>query len=326
VGRVSALGVWGLDDEAETVYRALLRNPDLDAAGLAGHLRLPDDRVAAALDGLAELGLISPTPTGPAPASPATTLMAMLHASLSDLEEQRARLDAVRAALAGFAADHMVGQSRAWSRMPVELLSAEESFAGVEDLQRGTNGDIVSCHQAIHIDVDSPTYVELVRHQLREGRRMRGLYPVEVLEDDRRLDYVQRWALAGEHVRLSVQPLPTIAVFGREVALVSAEGVENEGGARLIVRAPGLVTLVSELFEQLWVRAAPLELPDGDGDLDDRRRIIELLMSGTKDETIARQLGLSLRTVRRRVAELMDELGARTRFQAGVEAHRRGLL
>ena len=35
---MSALGVWGLDDEAETVYRALLRNPDLDTAGLAGHL------------------------------------------------------------------------------------------------------------------------------------------------------------------------------------------------------------------------------------------------------------------------------------------------
>jgi DNA-binding NarL/FixJ family response regulator len=101
--------------------------------------------------------------------------------------------------------------------------------------------------------------------------------------------------------------------------------VENEGGARLIVRAPGLVSLVSELFEQLWLRAAPLDHPD-DAEVDDRRRILELLMSGTKDETIARQLGLSLRTVRRRVAELMDELGARTRFQAGVEAHRRGLL
>ena len=323
---MSALGVWGLDDEAETVYRALLRNPDLDGAGLAAHLRLPPDRVDAALDGLATVGLVTATPAGPAPASPATTLTALLHSALSDIEEQRASLDAVRAALVGFAADHMVGQSRAWSRMPVELLSAEESFAGVEDLQRGSSGEVVSCHQAIHIDVDSPTYVELVRSQLREGRRMRGLYPVEVLDDDRRLGYVQRWAAAGEQVRLSVQPLPMIAVFGREVALVSAEGVESEGGARLIVRAPGLVSLVSDLFEQLWVRAAPLD-PGADGAAaDDRRRILELLMSGTKDETIARQLGLSLRTVRRRVAELMDELGARTRFQAGVEAHRRGLL
>ena len=38
------------------------------------------------------------------------------------------------------------------------------------------------------------------------------------------------------------------------------------------------------------------------------------------------QLGVSLRTVRRRVADLMDELGAATRFQAGMEAARRGLV
>jgi DNA-binding NarL/FixJ family response regulator len=37
-------------------------------------------------------------------------------------------------------------------------------------------------------------------------------------------------------------------------------------------------------------------------------------------------MGLSLRTVRRRIAELMIELGADTRFQAGAEAVRRGWL
>ena len=41
---------------------------------------------------------------------------------------------------------------------------------------------------------------------------------------------------------------------------------------------------------------------------------------------IARKLGISLRTVRRRMAELMSDLGADTRFQAGVEAVRRGWL
>jgi hypothetical protein len=35
---VSALEIWGLDDAAETVYRALLRNPDLGPAGLADAL------------------------------------------------------------------------------------------------------------------------------------------------------------------------------------------------------------------------------------------------------------------------------------------------
>jgi DNA-binding NarL/FixJ family response regulator len=59
---------------------------------------------------------------------------------------------------------------------------------------------------------------------------------------------------------------------------------------------------------------------------NERLEILEGLMLGSKDEAMARQLGVSLRTVRRRVADLMTELGATTRFQAGMEAVRRGLV
>ena len=58
----------------------------------------------------------------------------------------------------------------------------------------------------------------------------------------------------------------------------------------------------------------------------ERTFILRQLQSGSKDEQIARTMGLSLRTVRRRIAELMIELGADTRFQAGAEAARRGWL
>ncbi|MEU8383793.1 LuxR C-terminal-related transcriptional regulator [Streptosporangium sp. NPDC048865] len=51
-----------------------------------------------------------------------------------------------------------------------------------------------------------------------------------------------------------------------------------------------------------------------------------LAAQGVPDEMIARQLGLSVRTVRARFADAMAELGAQSRFQAGVEASRRGLL
>ncbi len=324
---MSALDVWGLDEVAETVYRAMLRNPGLDPAGLARHLELDARAVRRAVDRLVRAGLVSRTATGLTPAPPATTLTSMLHVELSELEERRAQLDGVRASLAGFAADHMVGQSRAWASMPFELLSAEESFAAVEDVQRSTSGEVLSCHLAVNIDVDSPTYVELVQHQLRAGRRMRGLYPADVVDDPQRLTYVRRWAESGEEVRLVQPPLPTIAVFGTEVALVSATGnADGTGDARLLVRAPALVALVADLFWELWSRATPLGREDAEVSDDDRQRILELLRAGTKDESIARQLGISLRTVRRRVAELMDELGARTRFQAGMEAERRGLL
>ncbi len=44
----------------------------------------------------------------------------------------------------------------------------------------------------------------------------------------------------------------------------------------------------------------------------------QLLALGMKDEAIARYLGWGLRTVRRRVARLMEEHGVDTRFQLGA--------
>ena len=319
--------MWGLDDVAEAAYRAMLRNPDFDLGQLSRHLEVPLEAVGAAVDELVRVGLVTRADAGLAPASPATTLAALVHVELSELEERRSRLDAVRASLSGFAADHMVGQSRAWSSMPFELLSAEESFAAVEDLQRGTTGEVLSCHPVVDIDVDAPTYVELIEHQLSDGRPMRGLYPSEVLTDPARLGYVRRWCEAGETVRLLAEAPPAVAVFGHESALVSAGWGGAAGTGHLLLRAPALVALVRELFEQFWSRSAPLPstgpVPPS---ADDVRPVLELLQLGLKDETIARQLGISLRTVRRRIAMVMDEVGATTRFQAGIEAARRGLI
>ena len=59
---------------------------------------------------------------------------------------------------------------------------------------------------------------------------------------------------------------------------------------------------------------------------EDTRQLLALLASGLKDDAIARQLGLSTRTMRRRIRNLLDDLAAANRFQAGVQAARRGWL
>ena len=63
---------------------------------------------------------------------------------------------------------------------------------------------------------------------------------------------------------------------------------------------------------------APTARPD--------EQLLALLAAGLKDEAIARQLGVSLRTVHRRTSQLLDGVGARTRFQAGLRAAQLGLL
>jgi DNA-binding NarL/FixJ family response regulator len=57
-----------------------------------------------------------------------------------------------------------------------------------------------------------------------------------------------------------------------------------------------------------------------------KQQIILLLAEGAKDETVARRLGLSLRTCRRHIAEILDHLDASSRFQAGYRAGRLGAV
>jgi DNA-binding NarL/FixJ family response regulator len=89
-----------------------------------------------------------------------------------------------------------------------------------------------------------------------------------------------------------------------------------------------LVDGVHSLFRAVWDAAVDLEtyLRGDVPHLDARgRMILEALGWGLTDESAAKRLGVSLRTYRRRVAELMAELEADSRFQAGLRAGELGL-
>lgn len=322
---MTALEVWGLDDTAEAVYRACLRNPLLDAAGLTEYLELPLATVDRSIGELERVGLLTRTPTGLQAAPPGTALASLLQGEVQALEERRARLDAVRARLAGFAADHLMGQTRSWATVPFEVLSEAEAVAAFEELQRGTEGEILTCHPVEEIEIVPAAFHDVVREQLAAGRPMRAVYPASVVEDPRKLAYVRHWAAAGEQVRLLPFTTREIDVFGDRVALVSSRWEDRPGGM-ILIHAPAMIAILRELFERYWERAVPLSQATAPAGADLRSRVLDLLAMGAKDETIARQLGVSLRTVRRRIAELMDEVGATTRFQAGMEIKRRGLV
>jgi DNA-binding NarL/FixJ family response regulator len=54
------------------------------------------------------------------------------------------------------------------------------------------------------------------------------------------------------------------------------------------------------------------------------RLLLQLMRTGAVDTTIARELGVSLRTVHRRIAGLQHLLCVHSRFQLGVTARERG--
>jgi hypothetical protein len=95
-----------------------------------------------------------------------------------------------------------------------------------------------------------------------------------------------------------------------------------------VTTSPILVGAVYSLFTAAWDAAIDLgaclrgEIPEL---APEAREILRALGAGLTDEAAARRLGTSLRTYRRRVAELMAALEAGSRFQAGVRAGELGL-
>lgn len=162
----------------------------------------------------------------------------------------------------------------------------------------------------------------VVAEVVAQGRASRAIYPYRAWNDHR--EAIEHRAEVGEQIRL-LPTLPSrLLIIGATHAILPEPlGFVDE--PRSLVRQAGLVHALTLWFEALWEQARPLpdqEAPGTGAELN--RFVIRELARGARDEQIARTLGISLRTVRRRVAALMTELGADSRFAAGVEAARRG--
>jgi hypothetical protein len=169
---------------------------------------------------------------------------------------------------------------------------------------------------------------------LDRGVHTRAIYEQSALRDLAARTYLREMSERGARVRAG-QSLPLRSmVIDRETALVSLpQGAGPDSGipALAIVREATLVSWFVATFEALWSDAVPLtELLGRDQsatELDETRvAILRLMGEGEKDEAISRKLSVSVRTCRRHIADYMTQVGATSRFQAGVIAAREGHL
>ncbi len=324
--KTSPLSVLGLDASEEALYRALVQAPRLtleEAAAATGADPRSTDELVDRLVGL-RLVLREADHLVAAPPEQAIDRL---------IDEERRRLQAVGEQLAGLrrvvpvlAADYRSARGAGGGDVQVEALSFEEGVLVLRNLGRESEGDLLWMRASTwNLPVSGPIE-EWVADQLRQGRRSRVLYPARVLEEAPAS--VRARADLGEQVRILGQLPGSMALIGERAALVPS-WQDPRNGPVLVVRDPSLVTALHLLFAALWERA--LIVPGVGADEEEqrasaRRLILDQMARGAKDEQIARTLDLSLRTVRRRVADLMEELGVDSRFQAGVEAVRRGWL
>jgi hypothetical protein len=161
----------------------------------------------------------------------------------------------------------------------------------------------------------------------KDGFTVRKLMSPLALADEGQRAHLRRLG-AGAQVRISSAPLPhETIILDRRVAILAGQP-SPLGREYTVTTSPVLVGGVYSLFTAAWEAGTDLgaflrgEVPEL---APEAREILRALGAGLTDQAAARRLGTSLRTYRRRVAELMAALEAGSRFQAGVRAGELGL-
>lgn len=107
------------------------------------------------------------------------------------------------------------------------------------------------------------------------------------------------------------------AVTPDRAALVPAVWGRDRDVDALVLRTTSIVAALEQLFLERWRSAVPW---GDEGEVRDP--VIQLLCLGRTDAQIAERLGISIRSVRRRVAEAMRRSGADTRMELGYRLGR----
>ncbi len=323
-GEVSPLGVLGFSAVQERLYRLLLRNSGLTAPVLAGLAGLPLVELREQLTRFAGAGRAELRGEVVVAVPPQDALARMITDETLRVQNRSEQLDAVRALVPSLSADHLASSAPKGEPVTVEVLEGGDVAQLVRSLSAASSGDLLWLRPDPWRVGPGQEIDDWVAGLIRSGRRSRAIYQVDVLQHAPEI--IRQRAEAGEHVRILAEVPTRLAILGSTAAMISETfGVTD--ARRLVLRHHSMVAALTMMFDGLWEKAMPVPglngQRSGDG-ASEQRLLLSQLTGGAKDEQIARALGVSVRTVRRRVADLLAELGADSRFQAGVEAVRRG--
>jgi DNA-binding CsgD family transcriptional regulator len=321
----TVLSALGLSEDDERRYQQVVSLSGTPVAGVAAALGTSVEHLAGPLAGLFEHGIAS-IDTGRLRVLPLAEIVAGAVArEAAEAVRTRERLDDLAVAIPLLVAAGSrpgPGEVEDLGAIDGEVSAGGNPLALLTALIEQSKGDLLFLRPDTWAMPRESAISRVVGRAVASGRRSRAIYPVRAAREAPAA--LEARMAEGAEVRV-LDDLPTrLFVIGTTHAIVP-EPIGFADEPRILVRQGAIVAALTLLFELYWERsvAAPGLVV---GHSDQRTFLLRQLASGAKDEQIARTLGIGLRTVRRRVADLMIELGVDTRFQAGAEAVRRGWL
>jgi DNA-binding MarR family transcriptional regulator/DNA-binding CsgD family transcriptional regulator len=321
----------GIPENEARVYEALIPQAHATADALAGRVNFTTAKTARALASLIERGLVSRMPGRPArytavePSLAGSVLIAKREHELRQLQQHLDRLDDMfrteaSAGGPGGPVEVIEGAPKIWRTFVRVQRAARREVRGFDKppyfVPAGEHGD------------EGPNLEER-RLLAASAVTYRVVYDQEAVAIPGRLENIRDGIRSGEMARVA-KSLPVKLVMCDDTMAILCSSADYSEAVAYLIRPSSLLEMASGLFEAVWDRAVPLNrsgAKDGAPAIDGRdRQLLSLLASGATDATIARTFEWSMRTVQRHIHELMQSVGARTRFQLGMEAADRGWL
>lgn len=320
----------GISELEEHAYLLLLRRGRASSSELADAVGVGDAEILPVLELLEAKGLVSRVPGTPMrflPAPPQLAIEGLVNRQRDKLE----RIRPLGAQLEREFRDTLL-IDRAVDL--VEVITTKQAvYERLLQLHRSARAELLSLSKPPYVtpSAEDPVEIESLTHDVRH----RVIYDRAAFEIPGELEGIEQNVLAGEEARVLTDVPMKLLIVDHNIGLVPLSIQQEDVGAALLVHSSALLDALVIMFESLWERAVPLGVDGAREGVDDelrkllsaeQKRLVTLMVAGSKDAVIARQLGVAPRTLRRRVADLLDVLEAANRFQAGYQACRRGLL
>lgn len=320
--------------ETVQVYRLRVAHPTESAERIAVLAGLTIEQVIDAESALIALGLLRESLEGGYTAiSPDRAADRLLRRTELEIAHQHVTLAGARNRLHALTEHYLEARSMRAMKNSVEHIHGLDNIrALIDELARTATSSVCAL---VPVSRPASRPVTLVPSALPLDREMlaRGLSVRYILEARLRLlpraqEYGALLTEAGGGLRI-VEGLPTrLLIYDGTSALVPMDPIGTGAGA-VLVREPAVLEFLGSLFEQLWVQGTsffvepdPSDPPPADTEHD----VLQAIAAGKTNAAIARELGISPRTVTRLVSELMHRLGTESRFQAGVRAVQLGWI
>lgn len=321
----------GLTEDSDRLYRVILKRPDLSVADAVAESGLAEEQVRAELEELTRLSLLAPSWKIDGQlrvVNPKAALDSLLAHQQAELAQRQRSLAASQAAVGALLSQYA-------ELNPARPTYEAERFLGVEAVRaKLTEMSSKVRHESITLQPGRLPNAQfqgsepITAEMLGRGVRVRSVYQDAIRNDPGNTDHARWLTEQGGELRTAPALPMRMVIVDREQALVPIDPEDSALGA-VLLREPGAVAAFCALFEAVWATATPFGEPPRRS-LDDPesqpRVLLRLLAQGYTDEAAARRLGISLRSERRLISELMDKLDAQSRFQLGQRAAEHGLL